>query len=239
MAPDHPLFALQGLDLEVRELEEERRTLPERSAIARCTETMAGERGAAEAARARCAALGEQIAEREAETNRLSQRIETEEAKLYSGAVTVAKELEGLQGEVQGLKARRSSIEEEQLALMEAEEERKGDVRACEEQIAALECERAELAARLEARENALDREIADRETRRVGLVRAVPEPLREPYERLRTHKGLAGRVLSELKGRNCGRCGLTVREMALTALEGSGEVVHCDGCGRILLKSP
>ena len=121
---------------------------------------------------------------------------------------------------------------------MEAEEELKSAVRGSEEQIEGLETERADLTARLDVREKALDRGLADREARRTSLVQSVPEPLREPYDRLRTHKGLAGRVLSELKGRNCGRCGLTVREMALTALDGSGEVVHCDGCGRILLKS-
>jgi predicted nucleic acid-binding Zn-ribbon protein len=234
--PEHPLFALQRLDLEVRGLEEEHRDLLEREAIGNCVAELAQLELRCEDADARSAALADKIEALERETTPIAERIRIEEEKLYSGTMTAAKELEALQEEIRTLSERKEGLEEEELALMEQQEAIVAELRAVGELREALGLRRAELETRLSEREAEIEAALEEKRSERKPLGEDIAPKLLGAYERLRGQRSLAGQVVTPLKGRNCGRCGLAVREMALTALRFGDDTVHCDGCGRILL---
>lgn len=158
------------------------------------------------------------------------------DAKLYGGTVTNPGELQDLQKEIDALSRRISSLEDDEIEIMEQVEPVEANLAELQ---AAAEKRRTVLAdaeLRLTAAEaevlSDIDAESALRET----ALGPVPADLLAEYTSLRGGRGGIG--VARLTGSQCGACHLTLSAMESARMRKlpDGEVGHCDECGRILV---
>jgi predicted nucleic acid-binding Zn-ribbon protein len=156
---------------------------------------------------------------------------------LDSGSIA-AKQMTDLQHELQSLKRRQSDLEDTELELMEQLETAEGTLRQAQDGQAQARAER-ERAEQL--RDDALA-DVADatgrHEQSRQEAAAAVPGDLLALYERIRTQTGGTGAAM--LKARQCQGCRIELfgKELAAVRNADPHEVVRCDNCGRILVRT-
>lgn len=231
------LLVLQGHDTVVDQLRHRRATLPERAQLAAVAEGMA----AADAELVDATARRDEVA-------RVQRRLEDELAAvedkakavdraLYSGKVNVPRELTAMQDELAALGRRRSHLEDEVLARMEEREPLDAAVVAAAARRADLEARAAALRTALAEAETAVDAELAGETAKRDEAATGLPPALVAEYERLRSRLG--GVAAAPLQGRSCGGCHLTLSAVELDRLrrEPPDAMVHCEECGRILVR--
>ncbi len=154
---------------------------------------------------------------------------------LYSGSVTNARELQDLTEEIEALSRRITSLEDDDLEIMEKLE-------PVDASVSTLIADRASATANLEAAElrlTAAEAELAvDLETEmaaRTAVAADVPAELLSEYESLRGGRGGIG--VARLIGTQCGGCHLTLSAMEAARIRKSAaEVTHCEECGRLLV---
>ena len=188
---------------------------------------------AAAAADERCAGLEREQRRLEGEIDDLGGRIEREEARLYDGSSGLPKELAGLQREIASLKARRSRIEDDGIAALDAIEEAQ-ETRA--EARAVLDRERAatdEKRERLGAAAAALERDIARADGERERCRARIDGALLARYDDLRRRKG--GVAVARVRGDVCGACRVNVPPAARKRALDPESPAPCPNCERIL----
>lgn len=169
----------------------------------------------------------------EDEVESLSDKLAREEGRLYDGSVKVVKELQGLQAEVEHLKANRSTLEDELIGVLDEAE-------AVDRERAA----RAKLVGQLEQRWEQHSKDLR-REARRLtdGIVRAdaqrvaqkskvSPRPL-QLYEDLRVRKG--GMAVARIQGGTCTGCRVAIPDAVRRKAMGPTDLAQCPNCERIL----
>jgi predicted nucleic acid-binding Zn-ribbon protein len=169
----------------------------------------------------------------ELEVGGLSQKIEADEGRLYSGRVTNPKELAGLHDEVDSLKRWHEKKEDDLLEAMLATEEAEGalaDARAILGQVTdTWRDEQGDLVdeqSRLQARLEGL------REQREALVTGIDPDDL-AIYQRLRRQKG--GRAVAAVKDGICEGCRMNPPSSQVQRAGTGSELVFCNNCGRIL----
>jgi predicted nucleic acid-binding Zn-ribbon protein len=169
----------------------------------------------------------------ELETSSLTEKLKQVNERLYSGRITNAKELAGLNQDEKMLQRRKSELEDQELELMEqienAEHARR-DKRAQYEQVAADTTAQHEKG---HADLRALD--TADAElTRKRDAVRAqLPAETLRVYDDLRRTK--KGRALAHINVASCSVCGYAVPSGLISRVRLGNELVFCTNCERIL----
>lgn len=170
----------------------------------------------------------------EHEIDSISQKISSEEKRLFDGSIANAKELESIQHEVTNLKKRRSDREDELLALLEQKEEldmRAGTAEKDHEELRAKIDETAG-AAMLELEQVAS--ELAARQVERLTLASQLDPDLLELYEDLRrTKKGVGAAAMVDGV---CQGCHEQLSSVELDKLKRSTGVKRCEHCRRILV---
>ncbi|TYP88509.1 zinc ribbon domain-containing protein [Blastococcus xanthinilyticus] len=241
MKADHfeqqKLLELAAEDVALTQLAHRRRTLPEAAAVEAVADK---ERTLADdVVRAETAArdLQREVKRLEADVETVRARAAKDQKLLDSGSVS-AKQMTDLQHELQSLTRRQSDLEDQELELMEQLETAEAAVREAhagrEEARAALE--RAE-----QLRDDALA-DIADgtarHEAARAAVAGAITAPLLALYDRIRTQTGATGAAM--LKARQCQGCRIELngRELAAVRNADPHEVVRCENCGRILVRT-
>ena len=174
----------------------------------------------------------------DADVEQVKARRVRDQQRLDSGAVSHPKELQRLQHEMVSLDRRINELEDAELEVMERLETAQQEVTALEQRLADADRRIAELT---EARENRMAglREQAGTVRRdRAAKAGDMPAELLTLYDRLREQKGGVGAAL--LRARRCGGCSLELNsaELADVAKKPSDEVVRCDECGRILVRT-
>jgi uncharacterized protein len=231
------LLDLAAEDVALTQLAHRRRTLPEEAAVEQAAET---ERSfAVEVVRTETEVrdLDREQTRLEADVETVRQR-EDRDQKLIDGGSVSAKDISGLQHELESLKRRQGDLEDQVLELMERRETAETALQAARDgqQQAAAELERA-----TELRDAALA-DIADgiarHEAARAEVAGQVPAPLLSLYDRIRTQNGATG--AAQLKARQCQGCRIELfgKELATVRSADPAEVVRCDNCGRILVRT-
>ncbi len=157
---------------------------------------------------------------------------------MESGAITSPKDLERMQHEMDSLERRISDLEDVELDVMERLEEAQATLRDLGVQAEQLEREIASLTTVRDEKAGDVTVELEqitrDRETAASGL----PEPLLALYERLRASKNGVG--AAALRARQCGGCRLTLNaaDLGVIAKTPSDEVIRCEECDRILVRT-
>lgn len=231
------LLQIQELDTRLDQLTHRRDGLPERDRIREADEVLA-------TVDQRIDTQHQVVDERRRAQRRIEDELAVQErragqidAKLYGGTVSAARELQDLQDELTTVRRHISGIEDSGLEALEALEEAQGA-------LADLEAMRAEVTARREQAETALtaaaaeiDAEADELGAARDGAVVGVPEELLAEYGRLRG--ALGGIAVAKLVGNRCEGCHLNLSAVEMDRIRhlDPTEEVHCDECGRILVR--
>ena len=230
------LLELAAEDVALTQLAHRRHTLPEVAAVETAEE--AQQQLSAEVVRAETEVrdLDREQKRLEGDVDTVRQREARDQARIDAGAT--AKEITGLQHELESLKRRQADLEDQVLELMERREVADAtlaDARAGLEKAAA-DRERA-----VQLRDDALA-DIADRTARheaaRNALAAQLPDALLALYDRIRVQTGTTGAAL--LKARQCQGCRIELfgKELAAVRATAPDEVVRCENCGRVLVRT-
>jgi predicted nucleic acid-binding Zn-ribbon protein len=167
------------------------------------------------------------------EVNGLSDKIENNEKRLYSGRVTNPKELENLQQELASLKRWREKREEDLLEAMVGTEEAEAglaDAQAILTQVSETwRVQQGDLIAEQARLETRLEELVELKES----LVKAVGPADATTYESLRQRK--AGRAVAAVRDGICEGCRMNPPSSQVQHARSGNEFVFCNNCGRIL----
>jgi uncharacterized protein len=231
------LLAVQDHDTAADQLRHRLQNLPQRAELA----AVQRELDELEAATATTATRRDELARSQ---RRLEDEIDALEAKsasvdrtLYSGTVNVPRELTAMQEELEALRRRRSRLEDDVLEIMEEREPLDAALEKATARRIELTTRYDELGASLAQAEATVQAALAEETARRDEAAAAVPPPLMAEYERLRTRMG--GVAAAPLQGRSCGGCHLALSAVEIDRLRRLplDAVVHCEECGRILVR--
>ena len=202
----HDLLDLQDVDSQIDRLIDQRQNLPELSqyrASHEETVRIAAERDA----------TGERLRETELAIDKTSGELEitqqkagAEEMRLYAGGLT-ARDADYLRLEVELLKGKIGSMEEEILELMEAREEIESDLERSNAHLESESTHKAELEGGIREAWRVIDAELAVKEHRKTEILPLIDEDLTGLYEELRQSRD--GRAVGALTGSVCGACNL------------------------------
>ena len=232
------LLDVQELDTRLDTLRHHVANLPETAELRRLSAEIGELRASEGALRTEVDDLTRDQRRADADVEQVKARRARDQQRLDSGAITNPKDLERLQHELVSLDRRISELEDAELEVMERLETAQAtltDVRSRMQQVATAG---RELTTVREDRIAAIQSE-AEKVTReRSDAVAGLPAELVALYERLRQQKGGVG--AAHLRARRCDGCSLELdsAELARISAQRSDEVVHCEECGRILVRS-
>jgi predicted nucleic acid-binding Zn-ribbon protein len=231
------LLDLQTVDTTLAQLGHRRAHLPELAELDRLAQELSALADQRVRAQVEVDDLDRDIARLERDVEQVRARKERDSDRLAAGRGP-ARELEALQHELVSLNRRQSELEDAELELMERRETAQSGLDAATSQLAQAEQRRGEV----EARRDAALAEIAEQEAAqaeaRKPLVARLPADLVALYERIRDDSGGVGAAL--LRAGRCGGCRLDISgsERARIKAAPPDEVVRCEECRRILVRT-
>jgi len=231
------LLDLADVDAELSRLAHRRRTLPEHAEL---TEAEAAVR----AGRDKLAMIAASAGDLDRDIRRLERDVEGVRArtdrdnKLLAGAGIGAKQATELQHELETLARRQGVLEDEQLEVMEQREAVGVDVEHARGEVAAGEQRVIDITERRDTALKDIDAGEAGRKRDREKTLADVPADLLAAYEQRRAKRGVGAALLL---ARRCQACRLELDRTALSELRAApaDEVVYCEECGTILVRSP
>lgn len=231
------LLEVQERDTEQDQLRHRLEAMPERAALLRLEEELAALEGRrTEAIARRDEVLGRQL-RLEDELATLESRIAGLDQRLYSGSVTLPRELQALQADIESLKKHRGTLEDEVLEVMTEREPLDAAVEALDGERARLDAEGERLRAAVAESSVDIEAELAAAQEARARALPAVPSDLLSLYERLRDQLGGVG--VARLVRGSCGGCHLALPATEVDRIKHQppDALVRCDQCGRILVR--
>ena len=235
MQADHfdqqKLLALAAEDVALAQLAHRRRTLPELAAVEAAQEAQRTLADDVVRAQTVVRDLDREQKRLEADVDTVRQREARDQARIDGGAT--AKEITGLQHELESLKRRQSDLEDQVLELMERRETADAALAAAQQGLTAAQAE--------QQRDAALA-EIADatkqHQATRDEIAGTVPAPLLALYDRIAKQTGSTG--AAHLHARRCEGCRIELygNELATFRNADPHSVLRCENCGRILIRT-
>jgi len=236
-AAQRRLLELQAIDTTLNQLAHRRRTLPQLAELDRLAKLI----GEADSERIKAQVavddFDRDIARLEKDVDQVRVRKNKDQGRLDAGTGP-ARELEALQHELASLNRRQSELEDAELELMEQREQAESTLTAATAAVAEARDQHAKVEAE---RDQALVDIAKDEEFRRAGrapLVADLPADLIALYDRIRESSGGIGAAL--LRAGRCGGCRLELFGSELSAVRSApaDEVVRCEECRRILVRT-
>jgi predicted nucleic acid-binding Zn-ribbon protein len=233
------LLELADIDAELGRIEHRRRGLPEHAELTRL-EARDGElRDSIAALTAQNSDLKREQAKAEADVDQVRTRIDRDRERLDSGMVNSPRELENLQSEVQSLHRRQSDLEEVVLDVMERRETAQVTLQQATAEREQLRNELINVTAARDAALAELAEQAGKAGDRRREVTGAIPADLLELYDKLRAQH--AGVGAAALRQRRCQGCNLTLNTVDMNTIRAApdDEVLRCEECRRILVRTP
>jgi predicted nucleic acid-binding Zn-ribbon protein len=230
------LLDLQALDTGLAQLAHKRRTLPENAELERLAtevKTLADERASAQVA---VDDLERDINRIERDVEQVRVRADRDRARLDAGTGP-AKQLEALQHELATLARRQRELEDTELELMEKKEEAEAVLTEVDGRLTASRALQGEVERRREEILAGITKDEEFRRSGRIPLVADLPADLIALYEQIRENTGMGAALL---RAGRCGGCRLDLSgmEKARVRAAAKDEVVRCDECRRILVRT-
>jgi hypothetical protein len=174
----------------------------------------------------------------DADVEQVKTRRVRDQGMIDAGQIKDPKALERMLGELQSLHRRINDLEDVEIEVMERLEETQRSLDQHATDLAALDIENTSVQAAYEKRSQDLEAELETVKGERALAVAGMPEDLLSLYEKLRAQKGGVG--AAALRRRECGGCRLTLNasDLAIIAKKASDEVVRCEDCNRILVRT-
>lgn len=230
------LLDLQAIDTALGQLAHRRRTLPELPELDRLARELAALTDERVRAEVSVDDIDRDIARLEKDIDQVRARADRDRARLDAGTGP-AKELEALQHELGTLARRQTELEDAELELMEQREQAQGGLDGIADRVAAAQQRRAELEARRDASLAEIERDEQSRTAARVPLIGELPPDLLALYERIREASGVGAALLRAGRCEGC-RLELSGSERSRVRAAAADEMVRCDECGRILVRT-
>jgi predicted nucleic acid-binding Zn-ribbon protein len=174
----------------------------------------------------------------DADVEQVKARQVRDQGMIDSGQIKDPKALERMLGELESLRRRITSLEDVEIEVMERLEEAQQALERYADDAASLATEIATVEAAYEKTSGDLQAQLAAVEDERAATATGMPEDLMSLYEKLRAQKGGIG--AAALRRRECGGCRLTLNasDLAEIARKPTDEVVRCEECNRILVRT-
>ena len=158
--------------------------------------------------------------------------------RMDKGLITNPKDLARMQQELVSLERRIGTLEDAEIEIMERLEDAQRELESVTSQLEATDVRLADLAAARDERTAAIQGDLASIEAERGPAAEGLPADLLALYDRLRASKNGVGAAL--LRARQCGGCMLNIdnAELAVIKAAPSDEVIRCEECQRILVRT-
>lgn len=172
------------------------------------------------------------------DVEQVKSRRQRDQDRIDQGLISNPKDLEKMQHELVSLERRISVLEDEELEIMEKLEEAQSALDSLVSQLADVDTRGRALVVSRDEQVATIDATIAECQAERELLIAEQPADLMALYDRLREAKGGVG--AAELRMRQCAGCRLTVDNLELAKIKAtpSNEVVRCEECQRILVRT-
>ena len=228
------LLDLQAEDTAIKRLEDRRASLPETRRLAEVNENLAELEADLQIANQQNADVAREQERLEGEIELLDQKVAREEQRMYSGNVANPKELSSLQAEVESLKRKKSSMEDELLDAMERKEQIGETVQSLGAEREEAARESAELTAKVEGLTGEIDSELKVHQSERVEVASTIPDDLLALFDKLRETKNGVG--AAALEDGTCQGCHTKLPAKEVERVKTEGGLQRCDNCRRILV---
>jgi len=232
------LLDLQDLDSRADQLRHQRRSLPETARLAELGEARTATENLARDARIEVDDLAVEQAKVDADVEQVKTRRERDQQRIDQGLISNPKDIQRMQQEMVSLERRITSLEDDEIEVMERAEEAQRTLDSLVAQLTDTDAEIAELTAARDARLAEIDQALGELDSQRGPVVGELPADLLALYDRLRENKGGVGAAL--LRARRCAGCNLDLdhAEVATIRAAADDEVVRCEDCSRILVRT-
>ncbi len=230
------LLKVQELDTKIAQLVHQRKTLPILKKLAELQERKADVDLALVNSRTAAQDLRRELTKAEGDVEQVANRMQRNQDRLNAGQGT-PKELTAMQSELAALEKRHADLEEIQLDVMQRLEDHQETVENLEEAQRSVDVDIE--AAEAERDQKDLEIVTAGREATRNRKITAgaIDAELMKLYERIRSQVGQGAALL---RARRCQGCQLELNTQELARIEAAApnEVLRCDECGRILVRT-
>jgi uncharacterized protein len=229
---------VQALDTRLDQLAHRRRTLPEHAALAELETELGALRDQLVQASTEQSDLNRELTKAEGDVDQVRARADRDQKRLDAGQVSSPKELESLQHEITTLANRQGDLEEVVLEIMERLESSQSRSAELTAQQEAAQGRQLALTAARDTTTGEIDTEAEQLRAQRRTQAGSLDAALITLYEKIREQNGGVG--AAELKQRRCGGCRLELNNVEINELRDADpdEVMRCDECRRILVRS-
>ncbi|MFB9661666.1 zinc ribbon domain-containing protein [Glycomyces mayteni] len=229
------LLELQAVDTTLAQLAQRRRKLDADPAYATATQRLRALGDKAANLTGDIADLDRDIDRVEREVDLVKKRASTDRDRMGAGAS--AKELEGLQSELESLARRQATLEDDELELMERREALDAELAEARRQLDEAKTVLADAEADRGRQIGEIETETADAASTREALAINIPDRLVELYERIHAKQPIAA---AELVGRRCESCRIEKSPADMIPIKAApiDEVLRCEECGCVLIRT-
>jgi predicted nucleic acid-binding Zn-ribbon protein len=233
------LLDLQTVDTKLAQLGHRRQTLPEHGVIAKLQTRRSALASDLIAAETTISDLELEQTKAETDLEPVRERLSRNQVRIANGTVADPKALSSMVDEVSHLKKRISDLEDAELDVMEQLEAAVTDRETLRGRMAQVDNDLVETTAERDRQLAALDGEMGGLRAERAGLTPLIPPDLLTLYDRIGASHGGVG--AAELRQRRCTGCQLEINAADLRAFSAApeDEVLRCEECGRILIRTP
>lgn len=232
------MLDLQELDARAAQLRHQRSHLPELVEIAELSARRTEFDNSARDAQIVVDDLSEDQAKIDADVEQARTRRSRDQERVDQGDLTNPKDLQRMLSELESLQRRITTLEDQELEVMEQVENAQRELDSLTRQVAEADDRLAVLSESRDQKTGALDRELEAVAVERAPILAGLPADLIALYDRLRELKGGVG--AAPLRARACGGCQLSLdaAELATIKAAGDDEVIRCEECQRILVRT-
>lgn len=232
------LLELQDLDTRHDTVQHRLRTLPEIARLKELDEQRSRLDGRVRDLRVAVSDLTEEQSRADADVEQVKARRERDQGLVDAGSVSDPKALERMLGELESLQRRIATLEDVELDVMQRLEDTQAELDAHEIELGKVDDEIAQVRAARDVKVRDLEQEAAELQAERGQVAAKVPDELLALYEKLRAQKGGVG--AAALRRKECEGCRLAINtiELARIAKAPADEVIRCEECGRILVRT-
>ncbi|TWP36335.1 zinc ribbon domain-containing protein [Leekyejoonella antrihumi] len=231
------LLDLQKLDSRLAQVAHRTRTLPVLAELEKASSQRSVREEECVLAQTAVGDVEREIRKADADVQLVRDRADRDQSRLDAGRGS-AKELQGLQHELETLARRQSELEDVELEVMERAESLRAGMEQSDQVLRDLTVRIEELTAQRDSELQDLEKEREEILQERANVAPGVGADLLELYEKVRERQGGLG--AAPLQGRRCGGCGLELNQSDLARIRAADddEVLRCEECRRILIRA-
>ncbi len=228
---------MQELDSKIDQLRHQLASLPEHAEIAALTSSRADLDDRVRDAQILVDDLSTDQKKADADVEQVKARRERDRSRIDQGLITNPKDLERMQHELVSLERRITTLEDEEIEVMERLEEAQTTLESLVGQRTAADDRLAMLAKARDEKSVEIRDSLESVTSERATMAEGLPTDLMTLYERIRAQRGVGA---APLRARQCGGCQLTLNPADLARIKAapSDEVVRCEECSRILVRT-